>query len=656
MKNASLKITFLILVILNSVMVFAQDYSFKNYDWKENETTFNIPDQYKNENEIIISKNIKIEIAVVGNNVKQYYLYHEKTFINSDDAIERNNKIYIPFSLNESVVENKARVILKNGKIISLDKNDIKEEIDEEKNIKYNYFAVTGLEKGAVIERFYILQENPELEGKTFKLQGQYPILDLNFELIFPKHLAFKTKSYNGLTNAKLDSEKLEGKSILSISEKDITTLKNDEEYSNWDTQLKIFRYKLDENLNNGSKNIYSYKKFATNIYDRLNTELDKKDLKSIDELCSNITKSNNLQEQIWNIENKIKKTISYNKYFDAKESLSDILKSKQANELDILKLYIAVFKNFQIENQIVFTSDRYKIPFDTDFESYENLEAILFYFPNIKKYITPTENEFRIPLFPAYLANNNGLFIKSKVFAGVAMGIGEINFIEIPGSEITHDVMEITVDFAKDIENPLITNKIAFGGYASLNLQPLKDFVSTDQFNDILKNIAKNYTDETEYKTLTTENDGLDNISKKPFTLTISFDGKDMIQKAGESYLFSVGKVIGKQMELYQKGKRMLPIEIDYPHSYLRKIKIIVPKGITVKNLDKFNMDFKTQINGKSEAAFISKYDKNGDEINVENSEFYNIINYPLEKFDEYKNVINAASDFNKIVLILNK
>jgi hypothetical protein len=39
---------------------------------------------------------------------------HDKIYINSDDAIERNNKI-ISFGQNESLL-NKARVILKNGK------------------------------------------------------------------------------------------------------------------------------------------------------------------------------------------------------------------------------------------------------------------------------------------------------------------------------------------------------------------------------------------------------------------------------------------------------------------------------------------------------------------------------------------------------------
>ena len=656
MKTNSPKSIVALLILLCTSSLFAQDYSFKNYDWDEKETKVEIPEQYKNEKEVILQRTTKIEIVVADKNAIQYHLLHEKIYINSDDAIERNNKIYIPFSLDEKVLVNKARVILKNGTVIHLDKKDIKEEVDQEKGMKYNYFAVNGMEKGAVIEKIYVLEENPEFTGQTIKMQDDYPIADLHFELITPNYLIFKTKSYNGLSDAKIDEKSLANKLILSISEKNIPALDNDENYSNWNLQLKLFRYKLDENLMNGGRNLNNFKGFSTSVFDRLNPELDKKDQKSVDELCKTIAKSNDLQEQIWNIENKIKKTITYNKYIDNKETLSDIINTKQANQTDILKIYLAVFKKFKIENNVVFTSNRYKIPFDKEFESFENLSELLFYFPSIQKYLTPTEIEYRIPLFPATLASNNGLFIKEKTFAGVKMGIGEINFIDIPGSDITHDVMDITVDFTNDIENPLITSKISFGGYSALNFQAIKDFASAEQYKAVLKSIAENYTVETEFKTLTTENDGTEFIGKKPFVLNVSFDGKDLTKKAGDNYLFSVGETIGKQMEFYQENKRVLPVEIDYPHYYTRKIKILLPKGATVKNLDKFTMDFKNDVNGKTEAAFISKYNKKGDEITIDNIEYYNIVNYPLATFEEYKAVINAAADFNKIVIIVTK
>lgn len=655
MKKINSKVIFTFLLILNATINFAQDFSFKNYDWIEKPTKFEIPELYKDSKEVILERKIKIEVVVIGNTAKQYHLRHEKIFINSDEAIERNNKIYIPFGNNEKILTNKARVILKNGNIISLNPEDIKEEVDKERGVKYNYFAVNGLEKGAVIEKLYVLEELPDLKGKTLKMQAEFPIANLNFQLIYPKHLLFKTKSYNGLSEPVLDDTSLEGKTTLSLNEKDIIALNDDEKYSNWDVEVKLFRYKLDGNTYNGAKNLYNFKEYASNVYNRINQDIDKKQQKLIDDFCATIPKSNDEQEQIWNIENKIKKTITFEKYIDSKETLTDVIKSKQANEIDILKIYKAVFKYFKIDNNVVFTSNRYSIPFDVDFESYENLNDFLIYFPTIKKYITPKEIEFRIPLFPKYLGNNYGLFIKEKEFAGVSMAISEVNFIEIPGSDISHDFMDITVDFTQDIANPFVSSKLSFGGYSGLNMQPIKDFYPADQYQTILKNIAENYTVKTDYKTLNTTNDGIENVGKKPFVLNVTFDGKDLIQKAGDKYLFSVGQIIGKQMEFYQEDKRVLPVEIDYPHFYTRKIKIILPKDVTIQNLEKFNMDFKTNINSKTEAAFISKYNKENNEITIENSEYYNIIKYPLSSFETYKAVINAAADFNKIVVLLS-
>ena len=254
------------------------------------------------------------------------------------------------------------------------------------------------------------------------------------------------------------------------------------------------------------------------------------------------------------------------------------------------------------------------------------------------------------------FLIAADGLFISEKIFGGVSMGVSEINFIELPGVEITTDYMIITADFTEDLENPKITTSIDFGGYTAMNFQPIKDFTSAEQYQTILKSIAENYTINTEYSSLKTENDGVENIGKKPFVMKLTFDGKDLIQNAGGNYLFSVGKLIGSQMELYQENKRTLPVEIDHPHAYQRTLKIILPKGVTAKNLEKFNMNFKTDLNNKTEAGFVSSYTEKDGVITVTNTEFYNVVNYPLEKFNEYKDVINAAADFNKIVIMLSK
>src|SRR5690606_25900943 len=153
--------------------------------------------------------------------------------------------------------------------------------------------------------------------------------------------------------------------------------------------------------------------------------------------------------------------TITYDRYADAKGSLAKIIKAKQANQSELLLLYLAVFDHLGIDRQIVLTSNRYRLPFDPDFESYENLSELLFYFPDVDKYMSPTEIEYRIPLFPEQLGHTDGLFIRKREFGGVATGIGEIRFIKLPDSEDTKDFTDITVDFTKNIDAPTITSKM---------------------------------------------------------------------------------------------------------------------------------------------------------------------------------------------------
>lgn len=235
-------------------------------------------------------------------------------------------------------------------------------------------------------------------------------------------------------------------------------------------------------------------------------------------------------------------------------------------------------------------------------------------------------------------------------------MGLGEIKFIDIPGGDITHDFTDITIDLRGDLYNPEINTTHKQGGYAASGYQYIKDFVSADQYQDIIKDISENYTQKAEIKSLKIENDGCDNIGMLPFILNVTFEGKDLVQKAGDNLMLNVGVLIGKQMELYQVENRVLPVELYYPHRYTRTIKILLPPGYTIKNPEAFEMHFETIINEKEVAHWHSSATINGSELIVNNTENYDIIDYPLSAFESYKKVVNAAADFNKIVVVISK
>lgn len=650
------KVKNLVIVLLFSTPLFSQESVLKVYDWEKKMSKYESVNKHEKENEVVLKKIIKIEYAPNKEGITQYYLLHQVIFINSDDAVNDYNKIYLPSNSKEKVEKCKVRVRLKNGKEFDVNTKDTKEEIDEEKDVKYTYFAVNGLEKGAIIEQLFLFEQTPDLNGKTIFMQGEVPIDEFDFSVIYPKHLVFKTKSYNGISEPTIDTKKYDDKTLLSIVENNVSALKDDDKFSNWKNHVKMFRFKLDENTTRGTKNLYNFKTFSTNIYENLNQEIDKKSAKSIDDFFKSTKVSSDEQATIWSIEDKIKKSINYNSYFDTKENLSKVIESKQANQSEIVKLFINSFKKFNIQYQIVFASDRFSVPFDKDFESYENLDEVLFYFPKIDKFLYPTGATYRVPFIPSELAENNGLFIKTKEYSGVVMPFSEVNKINILDGNYTKDIMNIVVDFTKDIQNPIINTNIEFGGYSNINLQPIKDFVEKEQYQTILKDIAENYTGSSEFIKLETKNDGLDYMGKLPFTLSVSFEGKNLIKKAADNYLFTIGETIGKQTQLYQESERKLPVEINFPHTYIRKITLILPNNVTVKNLDKLNMNNNLVMNNKTEAEFSSTYKKEGNNIIVENTEYYNVVKYPLEYFDTYKGVINAAADFNKLVLVLSK
>ena len=72
MKSTILKSIFIFVALLNCGLFYAQEYeyTFKNYDWNQ-KSDIEIPEQYKNEKEVILERIIKIEIAVAGKNAKQ---------------------------------------------------------------------------------------------------------------------------------------------------------------------------------------------------------------------------------------------------------------------------------------------------------------------------------------------------------------------------------------------------------------------------------------------------------------------------------------------------------------------------------------------------------------------------------------------------------
>jgi len=632
----------------------AQEHVFGDYDFDD--SAIEVPEKYKEKDEVRLFLNRKIDISVDENRVVQFYLHHEKILLNSDEAIEKNNRIYIQAGQVDKFLFNKNRVILPDGKIIELDSDDVHEEVDPESGYKYEYYAVKGLEKGAVLEKLYLLKELPEFKGGMMRFQSSVPTVSNSFELFYPDHLTLDYKSYNGLPEAVALDSTAYGKKSLVVQDSLVDAASLDEKMANPVKYLKGFRYKLYANSANGKKNFYNYTEFVEGFYPNVTLEMTKKEKKALSKFSKKLKLEGDDKSKTWEIENFIKSNITYNRNFTDNENLEDMLKSRQSNLFYLLRLYREMLLKEGIKSEVVLTCDRFKKIFDKDFETTNHLDEAIIYIPSINQYVDPTALIYRTPLFDYKFGNNYGVKIKEMEFGGAVMGIAELVEIEVPGMEVTSDTMRIDVDFTKDETNPEVSSRIVFGGYAASNIQSIEDFVPPEQIDEILKDIAKNYSADVELDNIDTKNGGLQNLCKKPFELNVDFKAEDLIQNAGDKILFSLGQIIGKQSEIYQEGERLYPVEIQYPHHYDRKITVTLPEGYKISNPEILEMYYKTEIDGKIEAVFDCKYEIKDNVLTIVNEEFYDAIDYPLEKYEDYRAVINAAADFNKIVLVLEQ
>ncbi len=116
------------------------------------------------------------------------------------------------------------------------------------------------------------------------------------------------------------------------------------------------------------------------------------------------------------------------------------------------------------------------------------------------------------------------------------------------------------------------------------------------------------------------------------------------------------MGELIGSQAEIYESTPRQFPIYIHYPHLMKRRILLEVPAGYKVLNLNDLNIKSVFENNGKRTMGFESSYAMDKTLVTIDIIEDYREVYYPLDQYLPFQKIINAAADFNKVVLVLEK
>lgn len=643
----------IILLCITHIAVAQTDLFFKDYDWEK--TPHYTIEKGKTNPIIAIKEKVATQFYFEDDKLVEYFMEHKILWLNSDDKIESFNKVYLPYNNNSELKINKARVITKSGEIIELGKDKILTAKDEETGRNYKYFAFEGVTKGSFIEYYYVVKRTPRYSGNRVMLQTSYDKQQMDFDLYAPKNLVFKFKTYNTTQKVVLDTIP---KNLLhwQLRLKNVKGLLK-EEVSAYNALKSAVIYKLDSNNASNVKDITSYNKVAQNIYNFYYSKLTDKTKKQLKKFIAEATKKENLEGEalIRKLEFYIKNNIFITKGSNEDlKNLDDVLKNKVANESGVLKLYIALFKYLDIKHEIVLTSDRQNLKFDNEFEANNFLTDFLIYFYTYNTYMSPNELETRYEFPPAYLTDNYGLFIKEVKVGDFTSALGEIKYIKPIAAEKTVDKMVLDISFDNDdIERCKIKLERAMSGYYGMYFHPIMHLIKQEKQKQILESFAKRLDKSAliEHKEIVNKNSELFGI--KPIIFTLNFTSEAFIEKAGKKYLFKVGEIIGRQMEMYQEKERILPIENEFTRSYYRNITVTIPDGYKVANLDDINIKNKFTKNGDEILIFDSYYKLNGNQLKITADEHYreNIID--VKNYEAYRTVINSAADFNKVVLV---
>ena len=642
--------SFILFLFITSTS-FAQTVPFfKSYNWELN-PKYTIESSDKDM--IAIKDKVVTEFIFENQNLIEYYLEHKILWLNSDDRIEEYTKVYLPSANDASQVVINVRIIKKTGEIIVLDKSRILGSENEKTGIKFNYFSIDAIEKGSIIEYYYVAKRRPKLQGAMVDIESDYDKQTLEFDLYAPSNLSFSFKSFNLETTVK-KIENITEKTHWKFSAKDVKAV-NKEDKAPYNASIGFIMYKLHENTANNAI-ITSYYNVAQNLFDFYYSTYSELEKKLIHKFAKNFKFDEDLKDE--NKARIIDLFIKENIYISENDSenLTNVLKTKTANETGVIKLYIALFEKFDVTHEMVLTSNRLQLKFDKYFEATNFLQEFLFYFPASKKYLSPSKFGTRFGFPPPYFMNNFGLFVTGYDINGKRKAFSEVKFIEGIPASLSSDEMLIEVNFnTKDLTKNTIALERKLNGYYAMNLHPFMNLIQPNRINEVIDQYFVQNSDKNA-KVLKREfiNEDPSLFGVKPFVVKFDISSEYFVEKKGDKYLFKLGDLIGPQMEMQQEKKRILPLEAEFNRSYYRTIKIHIPEGYQISNLEDIIIKNSYATKDKELFIFDSYYTLEGDVLTVTADEHYRETFVAPEIFEAYRTVINSAADFNKVTLIL--
>jgi hypothetical protein len=649
-----------ILVLTSCLFVLAtanaQEFLHQSIDWADKPVWEALDSSYAEKQEVVLRHEVVIEFAYsedYNDRLVEYFTIHRKIRVFGDDAIQANNKVYIGMSRALELVEARARVITPEGEVIDFDEDKILESEGGDGYGAHKYFAIDGAVKGADIEYTYTTIRIPNYDGSRFNIQGEFIKKDVDFTVASPDNLGFAFKSYNGFPEMEKDST-FEERNVYTAHVDSIGGM-IDEDYSASERYLQYLIFKLDRNEATGKGNLVSYGEVSQSVFEMYYGDLDKADKKALNKIIneSGAKKATDDEEKVRLVENFLKTSIGI---LDGAEpaSVATIMKNGYTSARGMNYMMVSLLRLMEIKHEFVLTGDRYEDFFDEEFEHYGVLKNILIYFPKMKKYMAPDEESFRLGIVPSEWTDQKGLFIKEVKIGDISTGLGKVKYIKPLATELTQDNMDVTLKL-DDMEEPVVEFKRELSGYSSVYFQGVYSLIPDDSRKELDESLIKFADKNGEVLEYEVSGATPEDVGVNPMVYTGSLKAASIMEKAGNKYLLNVGMLIGPQMEMYQEEERSTPIIHDHNMVYNRTIRFELPEGYKVDGLEKLNIEEKYPADSPT-ISFVSSYTQNGNLVEVTIKEQYDDMFFEKEEIDEFRRIINAAANFNKVVLRIVK
>ena len=626
--------------------------------WTEKPVITLLQKKYNQEAAVTVLNKIRFEyIDDKDKNLAEYFTQHKIIHLNNDHGIEYFNKVYINVNDFSDVVEIRARTILPGGKIIELDKANIKDLKDEDGSL-YKIFAFEGLENGSDIEYYYTIRKETALMGKI-RVQEKFPVLEAGFELIAPDRLVFQTKPIHCKSDELSDTVPND-KARLRLHFTDLNGLE-EEKYSSYHVNLARVEYKLSyNNAVHPGERMFTWNEYAKRVFAVYGTYTEK-EIKKISALIADNQwdKLSGDSLKVIAVENYIKKNINYRKELDGNDvtNIETILKTRVADATGLMRLYGAIYKSLDVSYQYVLSADRDEEAIDRNLENWNNCSNPMIYLTSLHHFLVPTKIQFRYPwIYPSW-GDGDALFCKNVSIGTMNTAIAEIKHIPLENFQQSYYDLESKLSLNASMDSLLMDMKFLYGGYAAAGFRYGFDFLTAEQEKDAVKEFSKNYIGSETILSSSMENRAFeDGNTRKPFILNIKVRSGDLLEKAGNKVLLKIGLVIGPQVEMYQEKERQLPMTMEYPHFEHRLIELTIPDGYQVRNPDDLRLKQIYTENGSQTMGFVSDYTLKGNLLTIDIMEDYRKTSYPISQYEDFRKIINTSSDFNKVVLILEK